>query len=167
MEIVAIIISIFSAIGTCIATYLSFRANHPKIKISIKKDNCVFTNKLNFLAFPAVFTNSAPVSGTISEILIKWNGKFFFSKSINETFDTSCISAIMVGRGAKIEKPTIIDAPIIMTPFDYKNAIIVFPQLSCSDTFIDAIVYFKIVGKRRMPSFKIRANNVDYYYQNK
>ena len=167
MEIWALVISILSAIGTCIAAYLSFRANNPKIKVVINKENCIFTNKLNFLAFTVVFTNSAPVSGTISEIWIKWNGKYYCSKDANETFNTSCIAAVAIGRGAEIRNPILLDAPIVMLPFDYKNATIVFPQLSSTDTFIDCTVYFKIVGKHHVTSFKIRAHNVDYNYQNK
>ena len=37
MEIWALVISILSAIGTCVAAYFAFRANTPKIKVNVSK----------------------------------------------------------------------------------------------------------------------------------
>ena len=88
MDILALIISILSAIGTCVAAYFAFRANRPKIKITVGS-YCCFSLEKNYSYVYVEFYNISPATETISRIsLITKSGKVYHSKNITEKQDT-------------------------------------------------------------------------------
>ena len=161
-NIIALVISIGSLIAAAIASYFAYRNNYPKIKVKIDKDNCVFTPTLQFFAISIEILNVSPVAGTISNIYAKYKDEKYYSKIIGEEFDVTSIGALKKDSRNKVEaRSLILETPITILPFTYRQGFIVFPKLCSDRSYIDCTIYFETIGGNKIKSILIRGRNIE------
>lgn len=125
MEIWALVISILSAIGTCVAAYFAFRANTPKIKIEVKNVSS-FSKARKYTAVFVELYNTSPVCETISDIILKTQMGTYHCKSV---LDKKDIESLQIYNELGIEVDSTrakLSTPIILQPFSYTFGLVLF-----------------------------------------
>jgi len=126
MDILALIISILSAIGTCVAAYFAFRANRPKIKITVGS-YCCFSQEKNYSYVYVEFYNISPATETISRIsLITKSGKVYHSKNITEKQDTQFLQFANQDNFEVDTDKILLITPIVLKPFSFTFGCVIF-----------------------------------------
>lgn len=125
MDILALIISILSAIGTCVAAYFAFRANRPKIKVNVSKKSG-FSKIRRYTAVFVELYNTSPVCETISDITAKIKNELYHCRASNDLKDINSLMIYNQINNAVDSEKTKLSVPIILPPFSYTFGVILF-----------------------------------------
>lgn len=125
MEIWALVISILSAIGTCVAAYFAFRANTPKIKVNVSKVSSFSIIKRYTAVFVELY-NTSPVCETISDITAKIENGLYHFRASNDLKDINSLMIYNQINNVVDSEKTKLSVPIILPPFSYVFGLLIF-----------------------------------------
>ena len=144
MDILALIISILSAVGTCVAAYFSFRANRPKIKIDISS-YCCFSAEKKYSYVYVEFYNISPATETISRIsLITKSGKVYHCKNITEKQDTQFLQFSNQDDFEVDTDKILLITPIVLKPYSFTFGCAIFFNSVLTDGEIAALQFERV-----------------------
>ncbi len=162
LDILAIGISIVSALVAAVACYFSFRSNTPKIKINLDPNAAKFSSSHKYLALSLILRNESAMAGTISKIWTNFNSQIYYSHRQNEDLNISGLNIVGSGNGNAMDiNERVFFTPITVEPFSYTNKVIIFSGLAPTTTSIELEINFEIVGKRRNKKIKIIVSKAD------